>query len=463
MQRRYYVLWLVAIFLAEIGGATDVSYHFGHLFDTISPPHLTAATGVCLMVTLLFWALVRERDRVGGLERAALLVGAAALSVGILDEPFDLLWHRIFGVDISLWSPTHLMLNYPADVLNVCLVTAFLASPAVRGRWGWLIAFAICLRNVMTTQFPLYQQEYGAVGLDGLARTGHSPWYIEPAMLALIGTRAGQLVTGGAPDWLYLIYFALAGGYALSFCAVVLARRRTTRNKNRGVNLGMWPWSTGAATALALCFILWRIVFRQIFLAVHQAHGVVPWYLVPMGVTIDLTLLFGPRIVRPLVATYYPTLLPHLRLVVAALSGVLVALVLYGGMELMRATYFVVPAAPPLALPFACLTGALGVLLGTEIATRVRERVDESRASAKVAPVRERVPVLAGRGDVWPGLLTYTSLSQRWTRWTQPGPAAHGSPARAPQRHVVSATTSRMRRTAAAARDLVRSGARHGR
>ncbi len=461
MQRRYYVLWLVAIFLAEIGGATDVSWHFGHLFDTISPPHLTAASGVCLMVALLFWALVRERDRVVGLERAALRVGAAALAVGIMDEPFDLLWHRIFGVDISLWSPTHLMLNYPADVLNVCLVTALLASPAVRERGAWLVAFTMCLRNVMTTQFPLYQQEYGAVGLDGLARTGHSPWYIEPAMLVQIGSRGGQLVTGGAPDWLYLVYFPLAAGYALTFCAVVLARRRSTR----GMNQGMWPWRTGAATALALCFILWRLIFRQIFLTLHQAHAVVPWYLVPMGLTIDLTLLFGPRIVRPLIATQYPKLLPHLRLVVAALSGVLVALVLFGGMELMRATHFIVPAAPPLALPFACLTGALGVILGTEIAARVRERVDQSRASAKVTPERERVPVLAGRGDIWPTLLGYAGLSQRWTGRAQSGAGAeaHGSPAHAAKRHVVSATTSRMRRTAAAARDRVRPGGRHGR
>ncbi len=41
MSRRYYVLWLVAIGLAESGAAFDVSYHFGHLFDYFSPPHMT--------------------------------------------------------------------------------------------------------------------------------------------------------------------------------------------------------------------------------------------------------------------------------------------------------------------------------------------------------------------------------------------------------------------------------------
>ncbi|HEV2235106.1 MAG TPA: hypothetical protein VGR57_00460, partial [Ktedonobacterales bacterium] len=79
MPRRYYALWLVAMCLAEGGAAFDVSYHFGHLFDYFSPPHLTVAVGVFTMVGLLGWALVLRRDRVTGFERRALWAAAIAL------------------------------------------------------------------------------------------------------------------------------------------------------------------------------------------------------------------------------------------------------------------------------------------------------------------------------------------------------------------------------------------------
>ncbi len=155
MPRRYYVLWLVGMALTEIGSTLDVSWHFGHVFDEFSPSHLTSFSGTCLMAGLLLWALVRERKRVIGLERKALIVAAVALSIGILDMPFDLLWHELFGVDITTWSPTHLMLNFPSDVYNVCVIIACLASPAARGLGAWAIAFAICFRNILTTHFAL--------------------------------------------------------------------------------------------------------------------------------------------------------------------------------------------------------------------------------------------------------------------------------------------------------------------
>jgi hypothetical protein len=394
VRLRYYVLWLVAMGLAEAGAAFDVSYHFGHVFDYFSIPHITVAVGVCLMVALLAWALVRERERVAGLERAALLVGAAALAVGILDEPLDLLYHLTFGVDITMWSPTHLMLNYPADVLNVCVVTALLASPAARGRGAWAIVFAIAFRNVLTTHFALYQQEYGAVALNALNTTGRAPWYVEPALWKLAGPRAAQLVTGGVPDWLYLLYFAFALSYALTLCAVVLQGRRGQRKKRR---TDVWPWRFGTATALALCFVAWRLAFRGLFGAIHAAYGVIPFYVVPMGIAIDLTLAFGPQVTQRLLADRVVVLRPHLHLIVAGVAGVLAALALFGGMELMRAAHTPVPAAPLLALPFACLTGAAGAALGAWIATRVRELVSASRAVRATEPRRGRVPVLPRR------------------------------------------------------------------
>lgn len=390
MPRRYYVLWLVAMALTEVGSTLDVSWHFGHIFDEISPSHLTSFAGVCLMVGLLFWALVRERERVVGLERKALIVGAIALGIGILDMPFDLLWHLTFGVDITTWSPTHLMLNFPSDVYNVCVITALLASPAARGLGAWAIIFAVSFRNILTTHFALNQQEYGAVALASILKTGRPSWYVEPALWLLAGPRASQLVTGGIPNWLYLIYFAFALGYALTFGATVLRGHRAG-----GTRPGpdMWPLPFGAATALALAFVIWRLAFQTLFIAVHQAYPVVDWYVVPVGIIIDLSLAVGPRVVGYLFAERVAALRPHTELISAALSGIVAALALYGGIALMSAAHQIVPATPVAALPFACVTGAFGTVLGHVIATRVRESVRLRSAATLEAPDRELVPV----------------------------------------------------------------------
>lgn len=378
MPRRYYVLWLIAMALTEIGSTLDVSWHFGHAFDEISPPHLTSFAGVCLMVGLLYWALVRERARVVGLERTALRVGAVALGIGMLDMPLDLLWHLTFGIDITTWSPTHLTLNFASDVYNVCVIIALLASPAARGGGAWAIAFGVGFRNILTTHFALNQQEYGAVALASILRTGRPPWYVEPQLWALAGPRAAQLVTGGVPDWLYLVYLALAAGYALTFGAAVLRGRLKQGVKPSS---SVWPLPFGAGTALALTFVIWRLAFHTLFLAVHQAYPVVAWYIVPMGVIVDLSLAFGPGVVRYLLAERVGALRPHIELIAAATSGAVAALALYAGIALMRAAHQIVPATPLAALPFACLTGMVGTALGHTIATYVRERIRRNAAA----------------------------------------------------------------------------------
>ena len=394
MPRRYYALWLIAMALTEIGSTLDVSWHFGHVFDEISPPHLTSFSGVCLMVGLLYWALVRERQRVVGLERKALLVAAVALAVGIADMPFDFLWHLTFGVDITTWSPTHLMLNFPSDVYNVCVIVALLASPAGRALGAWAIVFGVCFRNILTTHFALNQQEYGAVALASLQRTGHVPWYVQPALLQLVGPRAVQLVTGGVPDWLYLIYFAFALGYALTFGAVVL-QGHGARGEHRGPDV--FPLPFGAATALALTFAVWRLAFHTLFVAVHQAYPVVAWYVVPMGIVIDLALALGPRVAGYRLAGRAAALRPQMELITAALGGVVAALALYGGIALTSAAGQPIPTTPLAALPFACLTGAGGTTLGYIIATSVRARVQRSAATPESSASE---PVLVGSKDL---------------------------------------------------------------
>ncbi|HEV7125865.1 MAG TPA: hypothetical protein VGN32_00300 [Ktedonobacterales bacterium] len=402
MRRRFYVAILVAMALADWGAAFDVSYHFGHVFDEFSFPHLAVAVGVGCQVALLLYALVYRRDRLVAVERVAITVALVALVIDLVDIPLDLLWHLIFGIDATTWSPTHLLFNYPTDLIVVVLVVAQLASPAARGRGAWLLAFGYFLRAVVAVHFPLYQQEIGAVALDGLNRAGKAPWYVQPELRALAGPHARQLVMGGAPAWLYPIYFALALSYALTVGRVVLAGwRGTTRTHFR------WPWPFGVATALAAGYLVWRIGLQTLYLAIHGAYTVVPWYLLGMGLVVDIVLTFGPRPIAWALAAWRPALLPREHLVAAALAGVAAALALYTGMALMGALRMVVPPAPLAALPFACVSGAAGALLGMGVGTRVSQlltsRAEPPAASPDLAARRLGPPLEASPLGSRPG------------------------------------------------------------
>src|SRR5215475_8766591 len=199
------------------------------------------------------------------------------------------------------------------------------------------------------------------MGLPFLQQGRHTPSDFEPQLWALAGPRATQLVTGGIPDWVYLVYFAFALGYALTFGATVLKGHRM---RGRSPGPGMWPLPFGAGTALALTFVAWRLGFRTLFIAVHQAYPVVDWYMVPMGVVVDLSLAFGPQLLRSLGAERVAALRPRLDLIATALAGSVAALALYSGIALMSAANQIVPATNLAALPVACVTGALGTALG---------------------------------------------------------------------------------------------------
>jgi hypothetical protein len=80
------------------------------------PPHLITYAGVSAAVVLSFGVLFWETWRGTGGVRVLGLSGSrgfqlAAWGMGItvLAAPVDDFWHRLFGIDVTLWSPPHLM------------------------------------------------------------------------------------------------------------------------------------------------------------------------------------------------------------------------------------------------------------------------------------------------------------------------------------------------------------------
>src|SRR5712691_8956873 len=134
-------LWtmLVAKLVAGWGVQWDIRWHLTIGRDSFwIAPHVMTYAGVTLAAVVAFAVLARETilaaggDRPPGSVRFAGLVSTPGLhlawwgmAVVILAAPVDDLWHRLFGIDVTLWSPPHL-LGFLGGQVNTlgCLVLA---------------------------------------------------------------------------------------------------------------------------------------------------------------------------------------------------------------------------------------------------------------------------------------------------------------------------------------------------
>ncbi len=128
-------LWalLVSKIATGWGVQWDIQWHVLIGRDSFwIPPHIITYAGVSAAVFLsfgmLFWETWRGTGdvRVLGLTSSrGFHLAAWGIAVTILAAPIDDLWHRLFGIDVTLWSPPHLM-GILGAVINAwaCLVIA---------------------------------------------------------------------------------------------------------------------------------------------------------------------------------------------------------------------------------------------------------------------------------------------------------------------------------------------------
>jgi hypothetical protein len=113
-------LQLWAILVAGIGFYWDVAWHadLGRDKDLFTPPHLMIligliSFGLAALVSVIFATIEKAET---GFTVFGLRVPYGALPMGILSLgatigfPLDDLWHRTYGIDVTMWSPTHLIM-----------------------------------------------------------------------------------------------------------------------------------------------------------------------------------------------------------------------------------------------------------------------------------------------------------------------------------------------------------------
>lgn len=281
LVRAVYLLWVLAFVLKVLGASWDVSWHFKWLRDDLAPPHLLNSAGTALVV-----ALVVAHGWTGrAVDRPALRLQQVGLGIFLVAIPLDVINHRINGLDLTAWSPTHALLY---------LGTAVILAGVVRGWWIFgfgrtrlpvlVVLWLFVLENVW---FPAQQQEYGVLAVAAWDRGAPEA---EPILLQFAADQIGRPVDRAAvlhfalptPAWVYPVWLLAAGGLAL-----VLARWMIGR-----------PW---AATVVAGGYVAYRCVAWVVLCAVDFPASAVPFVLLTVGVAVDVAFLAPlPEWLRPL-------------------------------------------------------------------------------------------------------------------------------------------------------------------
>lgn len=263
-----YRAWIVAFVLKVVGSSWDVSWHFKWLRDDFAPPHLLNSVG-----TVLAMVLVGVHWYTGfGVDKAAKRLIETGMAIFMIAIPADVVNHRVNGLDITSWSPSHALLY---------LGTALMLIGVIKGSRGVMQAvfFAFFLEN---WHFPALHQEYGVYGLKAWIEGRPEA---EPSLLAFAAKQMGrpvdtQMVEKFAQpvsDWVYPLWTAVGTIFIL-----VVARRV----------VGM-RWT---ATGIAAGYLAYRIVTGGVLELMDFPRSAIPYFLIAGAIAVDLAFLLLPEV-----------------------------------------------------------------------------------------------------------------------------------------------------------------------
>ncbi len=261
--RWIYTVWLGAFLLKMLGSTWDVSWHFRWLRDDLAPPHLLNSAGTAVVVGLVLF-----HGYTGyGVDRRALRLMQWGIGTFLAAVPIDIVNHRVNGLDITSWSPSHALLY---------LGTAIMLAGAIRGWWLYaapgrvrdLVSLGLWLFFVENAVFPNQHQEYGVLSL----RAYEAGATTAEQQLLDFAAAQGQTPTAfmlPVPSWVHPAWLLCAG-----LLSLLVARRVT------GLR-----WT---ATVVVAGYLAYRAVMWLGLVALDFPPSVLPLALLVGAVCVDL-------------------------------------------------------------------------------------------------------------------------------------------------------------------------------
>ncbi|MBI1846074.1 MAG: hypothetical protein HY294_08955 [Candidatus Rokubacteria bacterium] len=205
---------LVAKLVGGWGLGWDIRWHLFVGRDSFwIPPHVMTYASVTVVALLAFAMLARDTlvARRGAPSAGAIrvlgLTGTPGvqllwwgIAVTIVAAPIDDLWHRLFGIDVTLWSPPHLLGIAGAQInTTACLVIATECWPRGNGRRRVTLviaaAFLLGLFEVVVDPGFVTAFQYGGVFFFTVAVLGGACFTFTLVLAArAIDLRSGPLL-----------------------------------------------------------------------------------------------------------------------------------------------------------------------------------------------------------------------------------------------------------------------------
>jgi hypothetical protein len=265
--RWIYTAWLGAFLLKMLGSSWDVSWHFRWLRDDLAPPHLLNSAGTAVVIALVVFHSYSGY----GVDRRALRLMQWGIGTFLIAIPIDILNHRINGLDITSWSPSHALLY---------IGTAIMLAGAIRGWWLYaapgrvrdLVSLGLWLFFAENVVFPNQHQEYGVLSLRAY-EAGQTT--AEPQLLDFAASQ-GQTPTMfmlPVPAWVHPAWILCAGLLSLVVARKVVGLRWT-------------------ATLIAGTYLAYRALMWVGLVAAGFPPSVLPLVLLVGAVCIDLAVTF---------------------------------------------------------------------------------------------------------------------------------------------------------------------------
>jgi hypothetical protein len=269
--RAVYGTWLAALTLKALGSGWDMAWHFRWLRDDLAPPHDVNLVGDALVVLLVLFHWYTSF----GVDRRAARLMQSGIVIFLLAAPVDVINHRLNGLDITAWSPTHGLLYLGTAIMIAGVIRGWrghgvdLPAPLYLGTLGGLWFFF--LENVL---FPSQHQEYGVLSLAAWERG--TP-YAERSLLEFAAAQIGHPLDRASvlnfalpvPSWVYPVWISTAA------MAVLLVARRSVGLR----------WT---ATAIAAAYVAWRCLLWPLLVAGGFPPSAVPFLLLAGAIAIDL-------------------------------------------------------------------------------------------------------------------------------------------------------------------------------
>ena len=264
---------VVAKLVGAWGLTWDIQWHLRIGRDSFwIAPHVMMYAGVTAGFVAAFgvlalgtWQARGARPRPGTIRVAGLVgtrgfhLAAWGVALVLLAAPIDDLWHRLFGIDITLWSPPHLLglLGSAINTIGTLLAATEVYPPRSRARWAALLLSGALLyggTRVVLEPAWLTAYNHGGIAFHTFAMLGALvlPIALVPAA-RLLGQRwapiavvAAALAISMSGEQIAQAGFALVRPVSVIGEEIVkdptsaIAQAATIREKSRGSITPLW-------------------------------------------------------------------------------------------------------------------------------------------------------------------------------------------------------------------------------